>query len=319
MDMPKLRAFVYAAQLRSISKAATQLRIAQPALSRHIKGLESELGVALLVRHGRGVRPTEAGETLLRRGEMLLRQLRQTRDEVLAQAGTASGQLTLAMPPAAGLTLASQLIERYRRRCPNVSLHVLAGLSGSIREWVHEGRVDVALLHNPPRATDLTTRPLLIEDLYVIAPPAAAMKRLPAGVRTVPRAYRPDDIARLPLILPSHPHSLRLQVEEAAARRGLRLDVILEVNDLSIIKALIQRGVGLSVFAYNAVQQEVARRALRAVPIEPPISWTLGFAINERQPTRAARELVALIEVLVAELVAAGTWRGRLVGSAPGD
>ena len=313
MDIPHLRSFLYAAQLRSISKAAMQLRMAQPAVSRHIHRLEEELGVQLLVRHGRGVRPTEAGETLLRKGELLVRQLRQTRDEVIAQAGVASGHLALAMPPGAGQALAPELIARYRAQCPNVSLQVFAALSGFIYDWLLDGRVDLALVHNPPRAKDIVTRPLLIEDLYVIAPMARRMSRLPKSLRSLPRQFELKQIGELPLILPGRPHGLRLFVEEIAAREALELN-ILEVDSLEIMKTLVEHGLGFSVVAYNAAQSEVKRRALRVVPIAAPgVSWTLALAMTERRPSRGALELVRLIEELVQEMVGRGIWRGRLV------
>lgn len=313
LDIPRLRSFLYAAQLRSISRAAMQLRMAQPALSRHIHRLEEELGVRLLVRHGRGVRPTEAGETLLRKGELLVRQLRQTRDEVIAQAGTASGHLAFAMPPGAGQTLAPELIARYRARCPNVSLQVFAALSGFIYDWLLEGRVDLALVHNPPRAKDIVSRALLVEDLYVIAPAAPRMERLPKRLRRLPRQFDLKDLGEVPLILPGRPHGLRLFVEEIAARQSIELG-ILEVDSLEIIKTLVEHGLGFSVMAYNAAQREVERRALRAVPIAAPdMSWTLALAMTERRPSRGALELVRLIEELVREMVGRGIWRGRLV------
>jgi len=312
LDIPRLRSFLYAAQLRSISKAAMQLRMAQPALSRHIHRLERELGVALLVRHGRGVRPTEAGETLLRKGELLVRQLAQTRDEVIAQSGVASGHIALAMPPGAGQALAPELIARYRAQCPNVSLQVFAALSGFIYDWLLEGRVDLALVHNPPRAKDIATRPLLVEDLYVIAPPANRMGRLPKSLRSLPRLFQLRDIQALPLILPGRPHGLRVFVEEAAARQAIELK-ILEVDSLEIIKTLVEHGLGFSVVAYNAVQKEVKQRALRAVPLAGPgVSWTLALAMTERQPSRGALELIRVIEDLVREMVDQGIWRGRL-------
>lgn len=318
MEIPRLRSFVYAAQLGSISKAATQLRVAQPVISRHVHKLERELGVPLLIRQGHGVRPTEAGETLLARGEAILRQLRQTKDEVVARASVASGEVTLAMPPAAGRTIAAELVARYRERCPNVTLHVLSGLSGFIRDWLSSGRVDVALVHDPQQARGMQARPLLVEDLEVIAPSAARMSKLPKPLRglRLPRQFTVERIAELPLILPARPHGLRVIVEEAAARRGIELDV-LEVDNLEIIKTLVERGLGFSVMAGNATEPEVRQRKLRKVAFAPPgISWTLGLVVADRRPSRAAVELVEVLEGLVQELVANGVWRGRPLASA---
>jgi LysR family nitrogen assimilation transcriptional regulator len=312
MDIQRLRAFLYAAQLGSISRAATQLRIAQPALSRQIQKLEEELGVALLVRQGRGVRPTEAGAMLVRKGEPLLRQIQDTADEVVASAGVATGTVGFAVPPGAGKTLGPSLVMRYRERCPNVTLRIMSGLSGQIRQWLVNGQVDVALMHNPSRLPDVTLRPILAEDHYVIAPPSAAMAKLPRGLRALPRIFHTEDLARLPLILPGRPHSLRVFVEEIAARHGLALDV-LEVENLELIKTLVEAGVGFSVMAFNAVQSEVKRRTLRAIPLDPPVGWTLALATPNRPATRATTELVHLVQALVDEMVTEGVWRGRLL------
>lgn len=318
MDIPRLRAFLYAVELGSVSRAASRLRTAQSALSRQIRKLEEELGVQLLVREGRGVRPTEAGEALVRRGEWLLQQIQATAEEVQAHEGRPSGTVTLALPPGAAKTLGPQLVMRYRERCPNVTLRLRSGLSGFIRQWLAEGSLDAALLHDPPRIPDVVIRPLIDEDQYLIAPSAANVARLPRGLRALPRRFQLAELARLPLILPSRPHGLRALLDSLAARERITLDV-LEVDNLELIKTLVESGAGFSVMAFNAAQLEVKRRVLRAVPLEPTVSWQLALAMPKRQPTRATVELVKLLEELIVEMVARGVWRGRLAGDTGAD
>ena len=103
MDFREIRYFAQIATAGSFSLAAKELRVAQPALSRQIRKLEQELGVDLLVRHGRGVRLTGAGSILLERAEQMIHLLRNTGDEVRANANTVSGHVSLGLTPAAGL------------------------------------------------------------------------------------------------------------------------------------------------------------------------------------------------------------------------
>jgi LysR family nitrogen assimilation transcriptional regulator len=312
MDIPRLRAFLLACRLGSVSRAAAQLRIAQPALSRQIRKLEDELGVALLVREGRGVRATEAGEALVRRGEALFKTLQETIDDVQAHAGRPSGTVTLALPPGAGKTLGPRLVTRFRERFPAVTLRIRAALSGSIREWLTHGEVDVALIHDPPRMHEIELRPLLEEQHYLIAPAQARSIHLPSAVRRLPNTVEFRSLGELPLILPSRAHGLRKLLEECAARERIDLQIT-EVDNLELIKTLVESGVGFSVMAYNAAQEEVRRRVLRAVPLTPALSWQLSLAIPRKQPTRAASELVHLIEELLEALIREGYWRGTLI------
>jgi LysR family nitrogen assimilation transcriptional regulator len=314
MDLPRLRAFLLASRLGSVSRAAAELRIAQPALSRQIRKLEAELGVTLLVREGRGVRSTEAGEALMRRGEGLFEQIQETIQDVQAHAGRPTGTVTLAIPPGAGKTLLPRLVTEYRDRFPAVNLRIRSALSGSIRDWLSRGEVDVALIHDPPRMQDVELRPLLEEQHDLIAPAAPRATHLPRALSRQKKTVSLEDLARLPLILPGPAHGLRQLIEGLAARERIDLQVT-EVDNLELIKTLVEAGVGYSVMAYNAAQEEVRRGVLRAVPIIPTISWQLMLAMPRRRASRAASELVKMIEDLLAELINAGLWRGTMAQS----
>src|ERR1700735_2367385 len=95
MDLKALRYVVEAAGLKSISKAAAQLHVAQPALSRQIRLLEEELGVPLLLRHRRGVEPTKEGLDFVRSAEILLRMAQQIRDDMGSRGTEPVGRIRL--------------------------------------------------------------------------------------------------------------------------------------------------------------------------------------------------------------------------------
>lgn len=308
MDFRDLRYFSYVAELKSFTRAATLLRVAQPALSRCLKQLEGELGVTLLNRHGRGVTLTEAGETLYEHAQVLLRGLRQAEHEVVSRAGVPVGHLTLAMPPATGQLLGPPVVERYRALYPDVSLHILEGFSGYIHEWLTSGRVDVAILHNPIPSKQIAIRHLLVEQMFVIEPgPKSPTHPLPPQ-----DIYDLKDLPRLPLILPSRPHSLRLMVEQAIAEAGYPINVAIEVDGLPMIKAMVERGLGCTVMTHVAVTNDIPNGLLRAVPIRAPgIHWRLDIASRQdRQSSRALQELIRVIEEEVASLVHRGIWQG---------
>lgn len=304
MEFRELRYFKAIAELSSFSKAAAQLRIAQPALSRQVHKLEAELGVKLFLRHGRGVTLTAAGEMLLEKAGTILRDMRQARDDVSSCATAASGTLTVAVPPAAGRVLLPPVLLRYRQACPNVTVRVTEGFSGDINEWLVTSRSDVALMHNPAASADLVQIPLLDEEMYLVSPPGTPLRD---GVGVA-------ELAELPLLLPSAPNSLRQLVAGALGAQGKVLPPIMEVEGLAIIKALVAHGIGHTVLTYSAVAEEVAHGTLRATRLtRPGISWSLCIAMRkELRQNKAAQALARTMREEVEKLVGAGQWRGKV-------
>lgn len=308
MDFREIRYFVQVANAGSFSLAAKELRVAQPALSRQIRKLEQELGVDLLVRHGRGVRLTGAGSILLERSEQMIHFLRNTGDAVKAGANTISGHVALGLPPAAGLLLASPIVRAFQKEFPQVALHVRDGISNLLQEWLLDGRVDVAVLYNPPPMDALESEAILHEHMVVVEPPDGTTK---ARSRPQIGTCRIRDLADMPLIMPSLPHNNRRIVEQAAIQHGVHLRVKLEVDSVSLAKAMVKNGLGCTILAYASVYNEVQRGELKMRVIERPalISTVAVAVLRERRTLRLPNELRRTAIAEVNRLVADGVWR----------
>jgi LysR family nitrogen assimilation transcriptional regulator len=305
MELREIRYFTQVARSGSFSAAALELRIAQPALSRKVRKLEKELGVDLLVRHGRGIRLTEAGSSFLKNAEAIDHLVRQSSDQVKAKATAPIGHAALGVPPAAGLLVVPPVIERFRADWPLVSLHIREGISTSLQEWLLDRRIDVALLHNPPPLQAIEAVPVLTERMVVIGP---STRR---GGRADPRPHlRIRDLADLPLIMPSLPHNNRRLLEQAAVQHGVNLSILFEVDSVGLTKQLVSRGLGYSVIAASAVREEVARGLLRAIPIErPALTATIAIATpHGAQPSAFVSDLIAKLRDTVRDLVRSGVW-----------
>lgn len=307
LNSGKLAYFAEVARLGSFSRAATVLGVAQPALSRHVRAMERELGVQLLYRNGRGVLLTDAGQQLLERATPILEQLQRLQTDISALAGEATGKVVLGIPPTICLVLATPLITGFRRRFPKVTLEIIEGLSGHIHEWLSNGRLDVGVIYDAPRTRHLQADRLLQEDLFLVCPAGRAIG--PEGVVPI-RA-----LADLPLIMPRQPHGLRLLLEAAARKQGVRITIAYEMDALPVIKDLVMKGDAYTVLPSNSVYDEVAagKLVLRRLD-DPPLTRTLILATSTRQPlSLAARLLVTQIRQLVFELVESGKWSGVIV------
>lgn len=310
MKFEDLEAFVHVAQQQGFSRAASQMRVAQSALSRRVTRLEHQLGVQLLWRHGRGVQLTEHGTALLERASGLMAELKSIRSDLLAHAVEPRGEVSIALTPTAAQVLVPRLVLELRRDFPQIKLAVREGFSGFIHGWVAEGGIDLAMLYDPEPNAELEIVPLLNEPLYLVAPrERAGLPELPLRNGHVPvRA-----LGALPLILPSHAHSLRSLLERLAAERRFALDVVNEIDGMRAIKGMVEAGLGYTVFSYAGVYEEVNAGTLEIIPLAPRLGWKLALVERKLQAqTRALAEVRRIILRQIHVLHERGFWQGDL-------
>ncbi|MBI3516523.1 MAG: LysR family transcriptional regulator [Proteobacteria bacterium] len=308
METRTLRYFQAVAEFGSYSRAAEFLRISQPAISRQVRRLEAELGSALFARHGHGVSLTDAGRVLLQRSQVFLRQLEQVAAEIRGGNAGPSGMITFAVPPAAGHFLIPALTARFAAAYPNVYLKVIGGFSGYIHEWLMRGQVDLACLHDPMPQRGFAITPLVKEPVYLVGKPGSfPFARDPLGTA---------DLARVPLILPSRPNASRRLLDSWIAARGIALNVIMEVDDPGLIRALLRDGLGFSLLTQGGFVSEVRLGVLEARPFRPAAAWRLALVT----PTGVARpDIIApfadMVRATARALTRSGAWPGQcLVG-----
>jgi LysR family transcriptional regulator, nitrogen assimilation regulatory protein len=304
MDIRQLRYFVSIVEEGTISAAAVKLRIAQPALSHHVRSLEADLGVQLLSRSAHGVRTTDAGQRLYEHAQYILRYIGQSIEEVRGYAAEPHGLVAVGLPTSVSVVLSVPLVEMMRQKLQHVRLRLTEGMSGDIRDWLDSGRLDFALLFDAERLRTLNTEPLLTEDLYVVSPPGGRGDDITLA-----------DVAELDLILPSRPHGLRERLEHAARSAGVTLKISAEVDSLPQLKALVTRGVASTVLSLSAVRDEWRTRAVEArLIVEPTLRRTVSLCHPKGRPLSGAASAVrALVREVLRNLVAQQTWPGKLL------
>jgi LysR family transcriptional regulator, nitrogen assimilation regulatory protein len=219
VNLRQLESFVRVAELGSFSKAARVLDIAQPALSRQVRLLETDLRETLLLRNGRGVALTPSGRRLFEHGVQILQQVAQARADLGAQRDAPVGQVTIGLPPSIGRRLTQPLIEAFRAQMPQARVTIVEGLSAHIAEWIASGRADLGLIYNPEPSPALEITPLLREPLCLVQPRQRGSKKAP------PATVALRDLAGVPLIVPERHQSLRRLLESQATLCGVPLAI----------------------------------------------------------------------------------------------
>lgn len=314
IDLRQLRYFVAIVEHGSLSRAATFLRVAQPALSLHIRNMEANLGTALLFRTPRGVQPTEAGNILLRHARIILDQFTVAEEEIRDHQNDPEGEVRLGVPGTIGQILAVPLIRGVHLRYPKIKLRIAEAMSGFILEWMREERVDLAVLYGPADEHGIKTEPLLKEELQFFGPAAGLRgETLPPVDSALPFAQA----ARLPLILPGKGHGLRELLNRHAEAASAPLNTVIDVDSYGNIKALVEEGLGYSVLPENAIAAEVAQQRLRRWTIaEPRVVRSIHLAHSASRPmTNAVSVVLALARETLRDLARTGRWVGAQITS----
>ena len=295
MELRSLSYFTRIAELGSITRAASHLRLAQPALTRHVQRLEEELGVALFTRANRGVRLTEAGQLLLESAIRILRDVERTGDEIRAQDAHPSGRIILGITPTLCPILVPELFARMRRDFPRVELKVMHAGMVRLEEFVIDGRVDVALLSELSRSRLIVSTRLAPEEMVLVTAPRARPRGPMGGI------VGGDELSRTPLILGD---GLRAAMDGLLAGRGIELNVEIEVNDHETIRLMVQAGAAASILPYSSVARECARGLIDAHRItEGGIFRTLALGVRVSRAASLAREaMVRTITRVVADI-----------------
>jgi LysR family transcriptional regulator, nitrogen assimilation regulatory protein len=305
MDLRQLKFFLRVVEHGSLTRAAADLSVAQPVLSRQIRDLEEELGVPLLSRNGRGMVLTEAGKRFLPRARSITQDADSAREEVRSLRERPSGSVTVAMAPIAGAILWVPLLAEVQRSFPDIRLQVAEGYSGHVMEWLVHGKADVGVIYQPQENGTLKHELLIDERLYLVGSPDAAPFRS--------AAISFEDLSRLPLILPAMPHAIRRQLETVAAKRQLHLDVALEVNAYPAIKTIVLARRGFTVLPAAPVLAEVHAGQVAIAEISAPtLSQKVVLATSTHHAASlGTRAVCRLIKSLVEELKSSGRWPAR--------
>src|SRR5262252_9368310 len=299
MELRSIQYFVEVADEGSITRTADKIGIAQPALTRHIKQLEAELGTQLLMRLPRGVRLTTSGRDFLDHARSIMLEVARASEHVRSKAQAPRGRVVMGTSPTLAPLLLSRCIARARQQCPSVTLKVVEGFSPQLLDALLMGRLDVAVMTNPPRTTALALTPLCSEPLVVIAPP---------GARGTRHAFSLAELSGTAFILTV---GLRTLVEQQLAAFGVGLKVEAEVDSVEAIRRLLVSGVGMSIMPVSAFHEEIRAGKVVAYPVEDANLHRILILARPVAEARSAAidEIEHIVRGEMADLVQAGFFR----------
>ena len=255
MDIRQLEVVRAVAEQGSFTAASRLLNVSQSAVSRQILLLEEELGEPLFLRLGRKVRLTAAGTALLDLSRRVLADVRETTASIVDQQQTLAGTLHLGGGMTVCLHVFPALLKEFRKRHPRVDVKLTTGATPQLLERLRSGALDVGLLTLPVEGTDLMQVPVMREELLLVMHPAHKLAKQ--------RRVAPGDLVGQPWVLFERGSSTRRVIDDMMQRDGIRPRIVMETENVEILKAFAMIGLGLTILPYQALAREVRSGSLR--------------------------------------------------------
>ena len=263
MDEFRLRVFVTAARTLSFSKCAAALNITQPAVSRHIGELEARYGMPLFSRGASGVTLTKAGELLLSHAERLLSAYQKMDYDMDLLSQTSQGRLSIGASTTIAMYLLPPVLAAFMERSGGVEVSMLSGNSENVEQWLRDGTVDIGFVENASRRPWLHYEPLMADELVLVAGTQGRYGTL--------ESVTPEELRGLPLVLREKGSGTREIIERTLSRRGIRvedLNVVIELSSTEAIKSFVRSSDTLAIVSVIALHRELADGSLRIVDID---------------------------------------------------
>ncbi len=299
MTLQQLEYFLAAAEHGSFSAAAATLHMAQPSLSEQVRRLEGELGVKLFARAGRRLELTEAGRLLRPRAERVLAATREATESVQQVRALTGGTATFGMFGSAPSWFLTELVGDFRRRHPAVHVRLVGQNSSLVADAVREGRIEAGLVVLPIDDRGLDVRPAMRDEIFYLSTDEDSASEPITAVA----------LAHAPLILYAASFGgddpTRRQLLQRAQGAGVRLEPVIEVEDVEAALDLVVRGFGDTVAGVTMLPGNIAKR-LHQAPFDPPLYDMYAF-IHRRdaQLSPATRAFVDIAERRLVRLTAA--------------
>ena len=288
MDDFRLKVFITAARTLSFTRAAGQLDISQPAVSKHVAELETRYGLQLFTRRGSRLELTDAGRTLLDAAERLADDYRRLEYEMSLCTGQTEGELRLGASTTIAQYLLPPILARFAARFPQVRVSLLSGNSGQVEQALGDHAIDLGLVESVSRRQGLHYTLFRPDELVLVARPGGPYART--------ESVTPEALCRIPLVLRESGSGTLEVISAALAERGIRLpqlNVVLRLGSTEGIKRFVRHSDAMAIVSAFSVVDELRSGTLRIVDLDGlPLLRDFVFVHAEAHPARLVRQFL---------------------------
>ncbi|MCF6218823.1 MAG: LysR family transcriptional regulator [Gammaproteobacteria bacterium] len=275
MDIPNLHAFIAVADTGSFSEASEHLYLTQPAISKRISTLETELDVQLFDRIGRKVTLTEAGTALLPRARNILHQVDDSKRAIQNLSGNIAGKLSISTSHHIGLHRLPPVLRAFTSAYPEVELDLHFMDSEEACHAIEHGDLELGIVTLP-------LQPAKVLQTYEVWPDPLDIVVNPSHPLTQVKKVTPKQLAHYSAILPTRGTYTRQIFERTMRKHKLELKVGLSTNYLETIKMMVSVGLGWSVLPRSMINEELKTLNIEGIRLERKLGivWHSGHTLS---------------------------------------
>lgn len=259
MNPHLLRTFLAVRRHRNYTRAAEEVLLTQPAVSRQVRQLEEELGVRLFEQIGKSLHTTDAGETLAAEAEKLLGAMERTAEAVRFHGSAERGSIRIGASATPGFYLLPGILGRFHRRYPKVALHYTVENSLRIEQKIVRNELDLGFVGAHPANEDLELKPILEDEIVCFTSPSNPLAKV--------RQIAPDALGNEVWIIREKGSATRQLFEDWLSSKKGAIRKSIEMTCPETCKALVKAGIGLSFMSIYGLRSEFRSRRLVRVPV----------------------------------------------------
>ncbi|MFN7979536.1 MAG: LysR family transcriptional regulator [Vicinamibacterales bacterium] len=290
LDLRQLEIIRAIAETGSFTAAGHKLHVSQSAISRQILLLEDELKTPVFLRIGRRIRITPAGESLLQLSHRVFQDLNDTVAQISDSQETLRGTVRILGGMTVCLYVFPTLLSELTKQHPGIDVKILSDSTERCVQHLRAGSGDVALLTLPIKDADMVTVPVLQEELLVVTSAKHPLAKK--------RKVNAQDLSTQPFVLFEQGSNTRRVVDEFFASSGIEPRIVMETENVEILKALVRHGLGITIVSYQSVARDVASGHLYCARIDGrPLIRETGWVYPKMSRTpRAVDEVIKAFE-----------------------
>lgn len=297
MELTALRYCIATARLGTVTAAAEEFMVAPSAVSRAIRIVERELGVALFDRVGRNVIPSRLGQAFLDEAASAIQQIDAAARAVRQRSGVDHGSVRLGFLSSLGAGFIPAVLQRVSRAYRDLTVELAAGSERAVVDWLRTGAIDIAIGVPGMFDTDAVLWEPLYDEELVCAVPTGHVAGTKESV-----SFR--DLAQVRLVLLSADFSVRRIVDDGFRSVGLEPSVVFEGPDVATLGGLVRAGIGIGILPSDAVKRQPDDAELVVVPITGGLVRSIAVGRVRRKIEAAA---VHAVRIAIADC--ADDWR----------
>jgi DNA-binding transcriptional LysR family regulator len=274
LDIRALRYFAEVVNCGGFSRASAILHVTQPAISRAVRLLEEELGVRLLIREPKSVKPTREGEVVYRHAAQMLRHVRQLTSELTDMKSELKGEFRVGLPPLVGSTFFPDVIAQFRREYPGVELHIAEFFSSRLEQALDEGQIDIAAAMLPVDLDRFVVQQFAADRLMFVVNPGHEISTC--------SAMRILALKTQPLVTFTKDFKLCRLIEDACRAQGFMPSVVGRSSHLDLVLAMVSSGMGITVLPKSVIERSNLGQFVAVPIVKPAIRFELAL-VRPRQ------------------------------------